>query len=315
MDSPPKGFFAQEILPRAFEILARGSNGLKRGLGRRGREHQLADSAENGRALRQIYVDQAFTTPADQNYLIARIAFNRGLILDGYWSAAQATEKYLKAALLLNGFNALPAHQLVGLFDELKSNVPLALIPDEFSRLQDSDHTSISEWGNNAIRDFVGHLEIYRSPDNRYGRNGYHFDFYVLPKLDQLIYFVRRNCRTLNPQNPGHKDLANWKLSGAILERHTEKRKGGTKQHHQWVDDFLTGNAIWNSVISGGAVEVGLQPVMAWQQAAYPAAIQNVKATRQELIEFNKWLLSHVKFNKQDKASIQEEITRLEKEG
>ena len=267
--------------------------------------------------MRQIYVEQAFTMPADQNYLVARIAFNRSLIFDGYWAAAQATEKYLKAALLLNGFDALAAHKLIGLFDKLKSNVPLAIIPDEFTPLPVSETMKEMgfSWGNNSIRYFVSHLEVYGSPDNRYGRNGYHFDFYVLPKLDQLIYFLRRNCRTLSADNPAQKDLASWRLGAAmLLETHTEKKEWAADKDNQLVDDFLTGNTIWQSIIAGGSVQVGLQPMMAWQQSAYGAAIQNVESSRQDRIDFNKWLLSNVQLNKPDKASIEKEITRLEAE-
>lgn len=255
--------------------------------------------------------------PADQNYLVARIAFNRSLIFDSYWAAAQATEKYLKAALLLNGFDALNTHGLVGLFDKLKTNVPLAIIPDEFVSFPVSETLKEAgfSWGNNSIRYFVSYLEVYGSPDNRYGRNGYQFDFYVLPKLDQLIYFLRRNCRTLNADNPAHKDITNWKLGAAMpLETHTVKKDWAADKDNQLVDDFLTGNAIWQSIISGGGVEVGLQPILALQQSAYAAAIQSLECSRQYRIEFNRWLLTNVRLNKRDKASLQKEITRLNTE-
>ncbi|MCQ1839164.1 HEPN domain-containing protein [Neorhizobium galegae] len=277
----------------------------------------MTGDAGKTHAMRQIYVEQAFTMPADQNYLLARIAFSRSLIFDGYWAAAQATEKYLKAALLLNGFDALDTHELVGLFDKLKLKVPLAIIPDEFLRFPNSE--TLQEvgfsWGSNSIRYFVSHLGVYGSPDNRYARNGYQFDFYVLPKLDQLIYFLRRNCRTLSADNPAHKDIANWKLGAAMpLETHTVKKEWAAEKDNQLVDDFLTGNAIWQSIISGGGVEVGLQPMMALQQSAYGAAVLSLECSRKDKIEFNKWLLSNVRLNKRDKASIRNEITRLETE-
>lgn len=277
----------------------------------------MADSADKALTMRRIYVEQAFTMPADQNYLVARIAFNRSLIFDGYWAAAQATEKYLKAALLLNGYDAFAGHKLTSLFDKLKSNVPLAVIHDEFSPLPVSKTLQKIgfNWGNNSIRYFVSHLEVFGSPDNRYGRNGYHFDFYVLPKLDQLIYFLRRNCRPLKADNPTHKDLANWRLEDSmLLETHTEKKEWAADTDNQLVDDFLAGNAIWQSIISGCGVQVALQPMVAWQQSAYGAAVQNAEGSRQHLIEFHKWLLSNIQLNRHDKASIQKEITRLEEE-
>ncbi|MBY3243459.1 hypothetical protein HFN72_12480 [Rhizobium laguerreae] len=48
----------------------------------------MSSSTGAAQTMRQVYVEQAFTMPADQNYLTARIAFNRSLILDGYWAAA-----------------------------------------------------------------------------------------------------------------------------------------------------------------------------------------------------------------------------------
>ena len=57
-------------------------------------------------ALKNNVVTQMFVDTADQNYLIARWAYHRGLFLDFFWNACQALEKYLKASLLLNGKSA-----------------------------------------------------------------------------------------------------------------------------------------------------------------------------------------------------------------
>ena len=54
-------------------------------------------------ALKNSIVTSMFVDPGDENYVMARIAYHGGLYQDFFWNAAQATEKYLKASLLLNG--------------------------------------------------------------------------------------------------------------------------------------------------------------------------------------------------------------------
>ena len=54
--------------------------------------------AEQGRIVREIFVDTA-----DDNYITARWCFVEGLNVDYFWLAVHTLEKYMKAALLLNG--------------------------------------------------------------------------------------------------------------------------------------------------------------------------------------------------------------------
>jgi HEPN domain-containing protein len=65
------------------------------------------DSSNLLPAMRRIYIKTAFLAPAGHNYLLARLAFPKGMPQAGYFEAAQALEKYLKASLLMNGKSAV----------------------------------------------------------------------------------------------------------------------------------------------------------------------------------------------------------------
>ena len=56
---------------------------------------------EQGLIVRELFIDTA-----DDNYIAARKCFIEGLNVDWFWLAVHALEKYMKAALLLNGLSA-----------------------------------------------------------------------------------------------------------------------------------------------------------------------------------------------------------------
>lgn len=62
-------------------------------------EHLQASAESN--AVEVIY--ESFVIPADEDYLMSRLLAQKGLTRGFYWAATQATEKYLKAFLLMNG--------------------------------------------------------------------------------------------------------------------------------------------------------------------------------------------------------------------
>ena len=66
-----------------------------------------------------------FTEAADEDYIVARVAFQFGLPNQFSWSAQQAIEKYLKGALLLNGISVKKSrHNIVNLFSEIRKLAP-----------------------------------------------------------------------------------------------------------------------------------------------------------------------------------------------
>lgn len=66
-------------------------------------------------------VQEFFVNTADDNYLTARWCFVEGLHIDFFWLAVHAVEKYMKAALLLNGETSKGyGHDIVKLYTRVK---------------------------------------------------------------------------------------------------------------------------------------------------------------------------------------------------
>ena len=104
--------------------------------------------AEQNLIVRELFVDTA-----DDNYIAARWCFVEGLNVDYSWLAVHALEKYMKAALLLNGHSAKGyrdqagkwrsfGHDIASLYDCLKS-FALDLLPDN---LQRPDRLALDHW-------------------------------------------------------------------------------------------------------------------------------------------------------------------------
>lgn len=273
----------------------------------------IADDDELS-AMKQAYVRTAFLAPADHNYLMARIAFKKGLVLDAYWSAAQAVEKYFKASLLLNGRSAADnGHDLLEL-NRIHAAIEGMWMPKEFQAPTRRSPAVASwlEWGDNTVAGFLSMLAVYGSTDARYGRNGYVVDHFVAPKLDQLVFVLRRTCRNVAAFDL-EADPMDWKLDSLLpLESHLEERPHHGEAHNELVRDFLDGNAIWQAAMSGGGAEMSLRPMQAYQAGAYAAAIMRVLPESTELlIEFNDWVLSSVKLNASDRKDLLAENRRL----
>jgi HEPN domain-containing protein len=73
--------------------------------------------SSNFDVLKNSVVTEMFVDTADQNYLIARWAYHRGLFIDFFWNSVHALEKFFKASLLLNGKSAIGfGHDLTRLY-------------------------------------------------------------------------------------------------------------------------------------------------------------------------------------------------------
>jgi hypothetical protein len=130
-----------------------------------------------------------FLKPADRTYGISRWCFHNGLYHDFFWNALHATEKYLKAALLMNNKKAnAQGHDIIKLHREFKP-VAGCLMPDQLQMPVglDSDY-----WFAESIEDYIMRLSRFGSPDNRYAMIGYSVHAYDLLKFDNLIFTIRR---------------------------------------------------------------------------------------------------------------------------
>ena len=68
-------------------------------------------------AEKHSIINELFIATADDNYVLSRWCFHQHLNVDFFWLAVHSVEKYLKAALLLNGESAKKyGHDIVKLY-------------------------------------------------------------------------------------------------------------------------------------------------------------------------------------------------------
>ena len=145
-------------------------------------------------ALKHSIVNTMFIVTADDNYVLARWAFLNDLNVDFLWLAVHCLEKYLKAALLLNGRTAKPyKHDITELYVEARSLAP-ELLPIDL--IQPSG-LEFDYWHKETVDEFVGRLYRDGQADNRYQLYGYVRRADDLFKLDQLVFAVRPMCQPL----------------------------------------------------------------------------------------------------------------------
>jgi hypothetical protein len=145
--------------------------------------------------LKNSIVTETFVDTADQNYLIARWAYHRGMFTDFFWNSAHALEKYFKASLLLNGLsgttdsNKKPyGHDLVKLLDAVSSYAG-ELIPND---LEQPKQLSDTHWRKETFVRYIARLNDLGDPNNRYNIYGYNQRWEDLSHLDQAVSSIRR---------------------------------------------------------------------------------------------------------------------------
>lgn len=160
---------------------------------------------------RHSIVQELFIKTADDNYVTARWCFAYGLDVDFFWLSVHALEKYLKAALLLNGHSAKSyvegtkekryGHNIVKLYADVQPLVP-ELLPATLSQPAELD---IAHWYDEPTEKFLARLWRYGQADNRYQLLGYNRHGEDLFKLDMLVFAVRRLCQPLETHFLGKK--------------------------------------------------------------------------------------------------------------
>jgi HEPN domain-containing protein len=143
---------------------------------------------------------------ADEDYLIARFSARTNLVYQFWWSAQQAVEKYLKAALLLNGHPVSQyGHQLSGMLQVARS-----FSEDLLPHLHCPPRNVVtSAWPNTNPRsfmlvdDFVGRVENLGNPNSRYRATSNYTRASDLIHFDELCFLLRRICFPLDLQVTG----------------------------------------------------------------------------------------------------------------
>lgn len=158
---------------------------------------------------------ESFVVPGDQDYLMARLLAQKGLPRGFYWAAAQATEKYLKAFLLMNGEDVrrFRSHPINALF------TTSCKIDAELVDIEISPHPSICvepsvshHLKKFTIKDFMAELERHGNANNRYNETGVDYNTGHLFAMDSMAFHVRGKIGAA----PIHKSLD--KLDHYLIE-------------------------------------------------------------------------------------------------
>ncbi len=137
---------------------------------------------------------RSFRDVADQDYIVARLCYRSGLMLQFLWMAQQAIEKYLKAILLYN------AHSTKG----LSHNLEMALLRVEsIKRIE----LTLSD----KSRAFLAYVDAHGP--NRYLEQTHYTHGLELPKLDKLVWELRLYCRVIDYELKGSGNLLHLELN------------------------------------------------------------------------------------------------------
>lgn len=140
-------------------------------------------------------VHDLFVRTADENYITARWCAMNHLNSDFLWLGVHCLEKYMKAALLINGKSAKGfSHDIVKLYSPLKK-VAGPLIRDT---LEKPEQLSIGHWASATTPEFLERLMRSGNAENRYLLYGYVTHGADLFMLDQLVFDIRRLACSLD---------------------------------------------------------------------------------------------------------------------
>lgn len=146
------------------------------------------EAAKNG------IVRDMFIRTADENYITARWCASNSLFTDFLWLSLHSVEKYLKAALLLNGqFVKGSSHNISGLFSDFQK-IAGEFLPTTLQRPPRLD----MDWRDQNTSDFVQGLASGGDPHNRYLMYGHITDPEDVHRLDILVFAIRRACHNLD---------------------------------------------------------------------------------------------------------------------
>ncbi|MGR8963757.1 hypothetical protein [Rhizobium leguminosarum] len=203
-------------------------------------------------AQRSQIVHRMFVATADENYILARLAFQQRFAFDFLWLSLHALEKYFKAIRLLNGMPRMDGHDIASLHAECIVRFP-NLIPSKFSFSKDEREY----WRKEGVRDFIVRLNSAGSAENRYASYGYALFPDELAKIDFLVWHIRRCCRTFasysNFRDESHGEQEGiellrssgmtWQLSGNLpIERLVAGKRDEDIQRR-----FLQNNKPWGA--------------------------------------------------------------------
>ena len=138
-----------------------------------------------------------FRDTADEDYFFARVAWKNLNVRQFSWSASQAVEKYLKCALLIQGFDAKFRHNWYEKVSDLWTvceRLGYTVAPN----LEPVNCEIAILGGDNyreSLSDFLGRISKNGHIGIRYNEYDYlDIDTYDLHKLDSVCYLLRGLC-------------------------------------------------------------------------------------------------------------------------
>lgn len=282
--------------------------------------------ADNQYAFKNSIVTEMFVDTADQNYLIARWAFHRGMYLDFFWNSAHALEKYMKAALLLNGKSAKKyGHNLPRLFAEICALAdelfPKNLgMPEKFRTL-----TGETTWREETPSEFIERFGNLGQPDNRYNTFGYTQRWEDLHHLDEMVFMVRRLVSDLDEMILPRSELT---VRGYLKEsaRNTHGR-GVTSRLYKLLstsgDDELRDAGLKLNFQftpkdhdhSGQKVKVGWSSSSSvlYRRVVERATKMDAGPADEETAELADWVIGNIDFSGPGKGGVKEELQNAAK--
>lgn len=174
-----------------------------------------------------------FREPADADYVDARIMWRFGRKRAFSWSAAQAIEKYIKAFLLFNGFQAKFRHDFAKSIPILRSLFGPGFgstieIPRVF------EVTSGGLWIDSV--DFWDSIELFAkngSSAGRYGETRLSVEPYAIHILDHICFSFRKITIDLTSRSKNDREFQKNLLYCLESKLDPKLILGSARHHHQ----------------------------------------------------------------------------------
>lgn len=152
---------------------------------------------------------RCFLEVADQDYLAARSCYRYHLLHQFLWSGLHSIEKYIKCILLLNRIDSRPMGHDLSTGLTLMQGLPFKV---------DLDEKDI---------EFIGFLNDFGA--FRYLEGSWHADWVDLPRLDKVVWTIRRFCAKLDPLNKDDLSQDLDKFKDALKRIENSKKELPTK--------------------------------------------------------------------------------------
>ena len=206
-------------------------------------------------AAKREIIQNLFIDTADDNYIVARWSYINNLHLDFFWLSVHALEKYMKAALLLNGKSAkCYNHDIPKLYEQIKL-LAFDLLPDE---LLPPDQVDKQRWSKENSSEFISRLYQNGNAENRYKICGYLQKSEDLHKMDMMLYALRRVCVNLD--------------AIVLQDSKVTERENLTNRPEMWK---ICSQYKLEKVIDGGKEEYLKNILLTWNYSFAPKCFQH----------------------------------------